>query len=61
MKKKAKKRLMEQMAIAAFALQLAEFGIEVWNNLKQKGKDRSLIHSNGRPENADKEKIIVPA
>ncbi|HEX2534896.1 MAG TPA: hypothetical protein VHK69_14225 [Chitinophagaceae bacterium] len=41
-KKKAKKRAMSSMALVAFALQVAEFGLQLWKkSRKRKGKAKS--------------------
>lgn len=41
MKKKKRKRLMETLAVAAFVLQAAEFGVRLWDILRNTPERRT--------------------
>jgi hypothetical protein len=41
MKKKKKKQLMEALALVAFILQAAEFGVQVWDKLRRTPERRT--------------------
>jgi hypothetical protein len=41
MKKKKKKQLMETLAVVAFVLQAAEFGVQLWDKLRNTPERRA--------------------
>jgi hypothetical protein len=41
MKKKKKKQLMETLALVAFVLQAAEFGVQLWDKLRNTHERRT--------------------